>query len=369
MKRLATILESRSRRYLILVICPTFLACCYLLVLSAKGYVSRAQVMVEGDSSVAAMGAEFVQGLVNVGAGKSKQDALLVEKFMYSRVMLEHLDAELGLRKHFSAPRVDILGRLDRNASMEDFLDYYRGRLKIKLDEQALILSIEFTAFDPDFAHEVVRKLIARSEIFVNEVSRQFALEQLRFVEEQVSEASSRLQTASREVIGLQRDNEVLSPQWETEAVAKILGGLEAQLAEQRAELKAMTAYLNVQAPDVIAARQRVRALEQQIAQERDRLVGRQAPGLNDLMLEYQGAETNVKLAGELYKAALATLETTRLDAARKVKILVSVDRPSKPDSAEHPRVLYWVASIFILLNLAYFVMGLVIATVEDHRE
>ena len=69
----------------------------------------------------------------------------------------------------------------------------------------------------------------------------------------------------------------------------------------------------------------------------------------NDLMLAYQDADVSVRLATEVYKTALATLETTRLDAVRKVKYLISVDKPSLPDSAELPRVTYWTLMYFWL--------------------
>jgi capsular polysaccharide transport system permease protein len=369
MNSLLTLPASRLVRYVALVVVPALLTMLYLAVFAARGFVSQAQVMVESESSMIAAGSELAQGLLNVSGGHSKRDALVVESFMRSRSMLEHLDGELDLRSHFSRPRVDLVGRLARDASAEAFLDYYRGKLKVKIDEQSMIISIEFTAFAPEFAHRVVEKLIERSEVFVNEAARQFAREQVSFVQDQVDQANERLKSASRRVIELQRSHEMLSPQIETESVARIVASLEGELAERRTQFKAMAAYLNPQAPDMVAARNQIRALEAQVEQERARLVGSQKPGLNDLMLAYQDAETDVKLATEVYKTALATLEATRLEAVRKVKLLVSVDQPSLPDTAGHPRVLYWTATVFLLLNLAYFVLGLIVATVEDHRE
>ncbi len=369
MKHLREWFATRRRRYMVLVLAPTLLTFFYLSVIAADGYVSRAQLMVEQDQSIAGAGAELALGLLNVGSGKSKQDALLAENFMRSRTMLEYVDGQLDLRSHFSAPPIDFIGRLAEEASSEEFLDYYREQLKIKIDEESLILAIEFTAFDAEFARKVVEALMSRSEVFVNEVAREFSKEQLRFVEDQVHQANDRLKEASRKVIELQRSNEVLSPMLEAESVGKIVASLEGELAEQRTQIKTMSAYLNPQAPDMIAARNRASALEAQVAQERARLVGSGAPGLNDLMLDYQDAETDVRLATEVYKTALATLEATRLESVRKVKLLINVDRPSLAESAEYPKVFYWTAIAFVLLNLAYFVLGLIVATVEDHRE
>lgn len=370
-------LDGKLQRYLALVGLPTLLVFAYLGLVAADGYVSRAQVMVEQDSPLGAgSGAELALGLLSVGGGATKRDVLVVQNYMSSRTMLEDLDAALGLRGHFSGAAVDWFGRLDAEASEEDFLEYYQKHLTLTIDEESMILGIEFVAYDADFAQAVTRHLVSRAEAFVNEVSRYLAREQLDFVQAEVNKAQERLKQASREMITLQRRSEVFSPEAEAEALGQILAGLEVELSKQRTQLKALSGYLNPNAPDVVSTRQRIAALEAQVEQERARLVGGRGDeqtlaggGLNDLMLSYQDAQVDLKLATEIYQTALATLESTRLDAARKVKYLVSVDEPSRPDSAEKPRVAYWTATIFVFLNLAFFVFNLIVATIQDHRE
>ncbi|HEY1075272.1 MAG TPA: hypothetical protein VGE51_01160 [Fontimonas sp.] len=369
MKTIPDVLSGRAGRYVSLVLAPTLLAWLYLALISTNGYISRAHVMVEQDSQMVSAGAELALGLLSMGGGKSKQDALLVEDFMKSRTMLEYLDAELDLRGHFSAPTFDVVGRLASDASKEDFLAYYNDHLTVTIDDQSLILSVEFAAFDPEYAQKITQKLVARSEEFVNEVSMELAREQLKFVEDQVEQANERLKQASKDMIVLQRDNDVLSPEKEAEAASVIVAQLEGELVTQRTQLKTLSAFLNPAAPDVVAVQQRIRALEAQLEQERGRIVGRKGSGLNDLMLKYQDADVAVRLATEVYKTALATLEATRLESVRKVKSLVSIDRPSLSDEAEYPRILYWTLTVFLFLNLGYFVISLIIATIEDHRE
>ena len=369
MKALSCFTSSLMKRYFLLVAVPTLVALLYLGVFASDGYVSRAQVIVQQDASLAAAGAELALGLLSVGGGKSKQDALLVQDFMRSRTMLDYLDRELNLRAHFSSADVDPLSRLDPEAPAEEFLEYFRDHLIVSIDNDSLILEVEFFAFDPVFAQDVGQKLIERSETFVNDVSQKLAQGQLAFVEKEAEKANERVKQATRAMIALQRRTEVLDPQQEAEAMAQILAELEIELAKQRTQIKAMSGYLNSTAPDMVAARQRIAALEEQLEQERDRLVGTSSKGLNDLMLTFQDAQVEARLAAEVYKTALATLESTRLDAVRKVKYLISIDTPNLPDSAEMPRVLYWTVTIFAFLNLIYFVGGLIVATIQDHRE
>lgn len=357
------------RAYLVSVVGTTLIILLYLGVVASEGYVSRAQVMVEEDSDLPA--SALALGLLSVGSSASKVDALVVETYMRSPAMLQALDEKQDLMGHFSSDSVDMIGRLDHDASRESFLKYYNDHLTTEVDEESFILTVEFVAYSPEFAQAVVAELIERSERFVNDLSHELARQQLSFVERETTKAHQRLKDATAALIDLQRQYDVISPESEVQATGSIVAGLQRELSKQRTELKTLSGYLSARAPEVISAKQKISALEEQIVQERQRLVGshRDQPGLNDIAAAYQDAQGNVELAAEIYKTAMATQETTRLDAVRKVKYLVSVAPAVLPDEAEHPRIAYWTFTAFIFLNLLYFVATLIVATIQDHRE
>lgn len=365
-----SVARPKTRRYLLWVGLPTLLVFLYLALLAADGYVSRAQVMVEHENNAGlAAAAEMTLGALALGSSSTKQDALVVQTFMQSRAMLDYLEKEIGLRAHYSADGVDSWGRLSKTATEEEFLEYFRRHLTIDVDDATNVIDVEYVAYDAEFAQRVARLIVKRAETFVNDIGQHLAREQLGFVNGEVEKAHNRVQDASRELILLQRKYELFSPEKESESTGLILSGLNQELSKQRVELKALSAYLNPKAPEVQVVKARIEALENQIAGEQRKLIGGESSGLNDALLAYQDAQVNVTLAGEVYKAALASLESARLEALRKVKYLVALSEPSLPDEAEHPRVWYWTATIFVFLNLLYFVAGLVIATIEDHRE
>ncbi|QHS10545.1 hypothetical protein [Sinimarinibacterium sp. NLF-5-8] len=365
---------SRSQRYALAVLLPTLLVALYLALWASKGYVSRTQVMVEQDNSAMAAAAEMTLGLLTIGGQRSKTDALIVETFMRSRAMLDYLDAELALRAHFSSPDVDIVSRLAHDASGEEFLRYYQQRLHTQVHDETYVLDVEFVAFDPAYAQQVTQLLVKRAEKFVNDVAQQLARDQLAFVTDELAGAHQRLKAASQALITLQQQYDVLSPEGETQVSGMVLTGLMQELVKARTERSALLSYLNARAPEVSAVNARIRALEQQVSAERSKQVGgasgaRSGKGLNEVMLAYQDAEVDLKLATEVYKGALATMEKTRLETARKGKYLVSMAAPNLPDDDERPRTAYWTLTFFVLLNLIYFVLSLIVATIQDHRD
>ncbi len=358
----------RVPRYITLVLVPTLLVCLYLWLFASEGYISRASFLIEQDSP-AVSGTDVALSLLNLGGGPSRQDALVVDVFLRSRALLAELQQSLDLKGHFSDKERDWLTRMDANVPEEEFLKYFRKHLHTEIDEESQIMLLEFTAYDAEFARRVTEQLVERGEAFVNTINQNLAEEQMAFVGREVEKAAGRMRQATVDMLALQRKNDVLSPERETESVAQILAGLEAELSRQQTQLKALSGYLNPTAPDVVATKQRIDALQAQVAEERARMLGSQKDGFGDIMLAYQDAEVNLRIAGELYKSALTSLETTRLEAVRKAKFLIPIDRPSQPDEPELPRVGYWTFTAFLLLNLVFFVGGLIVATIQDHRE
>lgn len=359
--------STRLLSYLAAVLLPTFVVLVYQGLVASDGYVSQVEIMVEQENALPSP--ELALGLLSLGSAPSKVDALVVQTFLESRTMLEYLDNEMDLFGHFSSPEVDPWNRLASDASREDFLEHFRDQLDVQVDDESYVMTIEFIAHDSNYAHRVLQHLVARSEQFVNDISQFLAREQLSFVQREVDRAKDELKQASRRMAELQRDNRVFSPEKETEVSGTVIAGLMQELAKERTQLKALNSYLNAGASEVVASRQQISALEEQIAQERSKLVGVDQQGLNDLLIAYQDAEVDLTVATEVYKGAVGTLESTRLDTSRKVKFLVPISEPSLPSSAEHPWVFYWGLTVFLVLNLVYFVFSLILATIKDHRE
>ncbi len=364
---LGGLLESQDGAlYLSIAIVPLLLYALYIGLVRSSGYVSEAQMVIERDAMISAPSLDL--GIFSM-PNTSLTDALVIKEYIRSRAMLESLDAELDLRGHYADDRWDPISRLDRQASKEDFLKFYRKRVDVRVDGESMIISLKVEAYTPEFAQAMATAIVRRAENFVNEISHALAREQMAFVQSELEGANRRLREASDRLVALQKKNELLSPEIETVTLGNIIATLQAELASRRAELSTLRSYLNDTAPEVVAARKRITALEQQIERERAKQVGIDSQGLSELALDYQAAQMAVKVAADAYQIGLKTLETARLDASRKAKHLVQVSGPGLPDEALVPRRAYSIFTAAVLLHLLYFVVTLVVATVRDHRD
>lgn len=358
----------RRWAYLGFVLLPVLLLALYYALFSSDRYLSQTRLIVEGDDPAGV--ATIALGLLTPSQSGSALDAELVRSFIRSPAMLDHLQAEIDLRAHFSAPTVDSFSRMDAEASEEAFFERYLGYVEVEIDENAPIIQLKVQAFDRDYAQALSRRIAERAERFVNEVGQSLAREQVAFVQGELDKANLRLQQETAALIKLQNQNRMLDPVLESQAVAQIIGGLQQELSRARTELKALRAYMSPTASEVVSKRKKIAAMESQIEQERSRQVkaGDQQP-LNDLVLEFKERELAVQVATDVYQGSLKSLESSKLDASRKVKHLVRVSGPTRPDASLMPRRAYNVATLFVALNLAFLIGGLLIASIRDHME
>ena len=357
------------RLRLAIVGAPLLLAAIYLFVFAADRYVSESIVTVRQNGAEGAVGFNLTS-LLGVSVPASLDDEKMLEAYILSMDMLRKLDQKLGLRKAFNSPRADFIFRLGSGATQEEFLDYYRNRVEIVVEEDSGLLRIRTQGFSPEAAAALNREVLALSERFINESSHRLAREQMAFAESERRKARAGVEKARDAVLSFQRAHDILDPLAQAEASSGLTANLQAELSKQEAELKGLLGYLDEDAYQVAALRAQIAGMRAQLETEGRRVVkSPKGASLNVLAGEYQELLAELEFATETYKLAMTGVETARLESTRKLKSLVLVQSPTLPESARHPRRFYLLFALFMGLALAYGIARLIVATIEDHLE
>jgi capsular polysaccharide transport system permease protein len=350
---------------------PVLLVALYLAFVAAHRYVSESRVAVQLAGSE---NASAIPGAAMLLAGvkqPSHTEALFVQQYVHSLALLQVLDKELDLRGHYSGEKVDLLYRLPADASQEDFHAYYRERVEVLFDDVSMVLTIRVQAFNSEFAEKLNRRILELSERFVNETSRIIAREQLGFAEGELKVAAERVEKAQTQLLAFQNRNRLVDPAQQAQAAVALSAELQASLSRREAELKSLRAYLNDNAPQVLAARNDIRALKEQLEAERTRATGdgRQSQRLNALALDFQALKLQVDFANDAYKLALGAVENARIEASRKVRSLVTIEPPTRPQTAYYPMHAYTLLTVLVVCVLLYAILRLVLATIREHQD
>ena len=368
MRQVLPLLTARNLR-LLTVAAPWLLAAFYLFALAADRYVSESIITVRQSGAEGAVGFNLTS-LLGVSVPASLDDEKMLEAYILSMDILRKLDQELGLKEAFNSPGADFVFRLGSGATQEQFLDYYRSRVEVVVEEDSGLLRIRTQGFTPESAAALNRQVLALSERFINESSHRLAREQMAFGESELRKARSVVDKARDAVLAFQKAHDILDPLAQAEASSGLTAQLQAMLANQEAELKGLLGYLDDDAYQVEALRAQIAGIRAQLESEGRRVVkGPKGVSLNVLAGEFQELLAELEFATETYKLALTGVETARIESTRKLKSLVLVQSPVQPESAEYPRRLYMLFALFMGLALLYGIIRLIIATIEDHLE
>ncbi|MCP1267572.1 sugar transporter [Aeromonas hydrophila] len=342
------------------------LATIYYSFVASDRYVSQASLIIKQADQLKMM--PDALSMLGLG-GSNHQDVLVIQDYLKSWDMLNTLDKKLQLKQHYQSDSADLFSRLPADASREEFLAFYRDHLTVSLDELSGVLTVSLQAFEPEYAKQVVALMLKESEGFINRLSRQVAVEQLKFVESQVARSHERLLSEREKMLAFQNQHQLMSPEATSTAMMGVVSELEAELVRQDAELKRLQIYMNPNAPDVVAVKDRVDALTRQLAQEKQRLTGSEKQALNEVNADYQAVQVQTQLAADVYKTGLVSMEQARVEAYRKLKHLLVVSQPSLSEEAEYPRRLYNLATIGVLLCLFYGLVVMGLATLREHQD
>jgi capsular polysaccharide transport system permease protein len=359
----------RQHPFLSLALLSTLLAAVYWLWLASDRYVSEARVVIQSTELPGGQSMDFA-GLLGGAAASNRPDQLLLRDHLMSVDMLRKLDAQLNLRAHYSDSQSDVLSRLWANdEAIEWFHRHYLSRVNITLDEYAGVLVIQAQAYNPRMAQAITTQLVQEGEATMNRLAHQLAQAQVQFLEQQVNTLHQRVLQTRRAVLDYQDKQGLASPQATAESIAAIVARLEAQRADLQTQRSALQAYLVPEHSSIVLLDQQIKAIQNQIAQEQNKLTSGKGPTLNRTLEAFQRLEMEALFAQDVYKTALIALEKGRVEATRTLKKMSLLQAPSLPEHPMQPERYYNLLVFAIVALLLAGVAHLMLAIVKDHND
>lgn len=311
-----------------------------------------------------------VSSLLTGGGSSNSQDMLLLRDYLLSTDMLKYLVKNADFRKHYSGSGADFFTRLrDEDAPLEKLHEYYQKRVSVELDSYAGVLRIKVEAFTPEKAHQIASLLLSQGEAQMNLLGQRLAQEQVEFLEQQVAVLEKRFNATREALLSYQNENGLVSPTATVESLSTVVATLEGQLASLKARRSALSSYQSKRSPEVVRVNSEIKALNDQIESERNRLARQGGNALNALSSDYQTLQLKAEFAQQSYSGALSALETTRIEAARKLKKISILQNPTYPDFPLLPGRVYQVTVYTLGILLLVLIISMIVMVVKEHND
>ncbi len=350
--------------FLLLFILPVVIVTIYEYSYATDRFESKASVFITEESSQSSPLDLTLLGITDAG---SSRDILVLKAFIESQALLSKFDEKLGLRKHFSDPKADFLSRLDKGASREEYFEYYLNRVKATYDDEAQLLEFSVQTFDSEYSRKVLQFILKESQIFIDRLNSNVSSSQLAFFENEVKKSEALLAVEKKKLRDFQKENNFLSTEVSTQAIIGTISALEQQLAQRKSELASRQGILGENSPTLRRLRAEIAALDDQIAKANNRIASGKGGSLSELDAQFRDFTLLIEFKTLRYKANLDALAKAQVEAARRLRFLTIVSKPTLADESLYPDRPYIIITTALIALLIYFIVSITLATIREH--
>ncbi|RUO71796.1 chain-length determining protein [Idiomarina ramblicola] len=355
----------KTQPHWVLALILIFGAAIYWGLIATDRYVSRAHIVLE--SPEVNMSSMNISSLLSGTQGSG--DLLLLRDHLLSVTMLRKLQQDLNLREHYAQGFIDSWSRLEaEEVPIEVFHEYMLNYISVEFDEYASILKIQVQAFDKAMAQDIVEALLEEGEQHMNSMGQRLAQEQVDFIEEQATVAEERLFEARDQMLQFQNEHGLVSPSQTVEAIFMTVSQLKAQLASLEARKKALMSYQSERSSEIIRLSSEISSLEQQVEIEQAKMARQSGDALNETSSRFETLQLKAEFALQLYTNTITALESTRIEAARKLKQVSVLEFPTLPEYSTRPDRLYNIVVFLLFTVFIAAIAHLARAIIRDHK-
>ncbi len=355
--------------YLLVAAGSLLITTIYFYGIGRNRYITSADVVVrksQNESSTTfSLGAFLGSG--NTG---SLEDARYLKTYLLSTQVLEDLEEKMPFVNLNKKKFPDVFAGLNTNISREEKYFFYRKQVSVTLDEISGILKVTTIGFEPSTSLNINNFLLNQAELFVNKLNQDIYKKQLDFAKKQVTDNLEKLEIAQNELQSFQLKNKSLDLSFDAATTNNLIATLESNLAQKKVELATMKKkFVSPKAPEVLDVLNLVEEIEKMIENERRAVVSPEGKNLNKKVAKLNNLRSKLAFAEDLYKSALSTSESTRIDSLQQQRFLAIV---SKPVLAEQ-QYLYWrhkgFLTVIVIITIIYFLSKFLLGLSENHLD
>lgn len=360
-------LPRKGKIFACVVLLPTVAVFLYYLLWASPMYVSQTRFAIRSADSSGG-GLDIASALLR-SSSSTGADAHIVVEYIQSLDIIHDIDKELGVDLHFSDKGHDVFSRLTNNPTQDEQLRYWKWAVIPALDQDTGIITLETKAYSPEMAQKIAAAVLARSEALVNTMNLRAREDAVSLAQSEVQRAEARVRKAQEAMRNFRDAHTLLDPRVTAAGLQGVVTELEGEAVKLRAQLSEAQSFMRSSAPATKALQTRLKAVESQLDQEKQRLAGlrSQEGNLNAVVGEYEDLTIEAEFAQKQLVTAMSALESARVHEVAKSRYVVAFQQPTLPDESLYPRPFLFTAYVFVGALLLLGLGSLITASIREH--
>ena len=352
---------------MLVVVLPTLLTAIYYYGFAADQYVSEAQFVVRSSNRQPASGG-LGSLLTTVGLSHSQDDTYPVNDFIMSRDAAKLLVDREDLRAILKRPEADIWSRYPNflyDDKFESLFKRYKDFVSVHLDTSSGISDLTVKAFRAEDARRIANALLSDAEALVNRMNVRARRDAINMTQTEVDRAEQRVTEVQTALTAYRTRQNTIDPTKASTGLLDMIGRLSQESASSKAQLSELL-RTSPQSPQIPGLRNRIGALDRQVAEEKLKVVGDNS-SIAVSLGEFERLQLSREFADKSLSSAIGSLEAARVEAQRQQLYLERVVEPNLADAALYPKRFNGVATVLLAALLIYGIGWLLYAGVREH--
>jgi len=362
--------KSVSRYFFFIALAiPTLCAFLYFTFLASPMYISQASFAVRKADGNAPAASGITAAMLGSSGGLAGTDPFIINDYIQSLDIVQDIDRELNLVKHYTARSHDVISRLWQKPTQDELLKYWRWIMVPQLSRDTGIISVEARAYSPEMAQKIAQAVLVRSEALVNAMNDRSRNDAVELAHKEVQRAEGRVKTAQVALKEFRDMHATLDPKTTAAGLQDIVVKLETEATTLRTKIAETSSYMRPNTPVLKAYRQRLAAVEEQLAREKQRVAGTSAAqnNISSLVGDYEELSREAEFAQQQLVSAMGSLETARVQQATQSRYVVAYQQPTLPDESLYPRPLLFTLYTFLGTLITLGLLSLIWASIREH--
>lgn len=346
---------------LLVVQVPVLVAGLYFGLIASDRYESEMQFSLRNFKASAP--AAFMS-LTGLPTGNLMQEAKVVQSYVHSRALVDHLLERTDLFGKFNSPDIDVFSRFPQGDPIEDFMEYWRERVGVHVETLSGIVTVTVQAFSAQDAQEINSLILEAVDQLVNELSARARADLLQFNRQDLDQAQERLKALSEDLAALRNSTGLLDPELYAKSISAVATELEVRLSDMRVRQRAALGSMNADTPQMRFLARQIETLESEIVRLRQEIASPGSTGetLSTTKALFDRYLLDQEIARKQYTQASLEYERARLDADRRQVYTAVVMQPTLPEDAEYPRRIWsWTVVLVLCISAWGGLVGLAV--------
>jgi capsular polysaccharide transport system permease protein len=352
----------------VVVILPLIASTIYYGIFASDVYISESKFVVRSPDKPASTGLGVI--LKTAGFANAGDEIYAAQSYATSRDALRAINRNGAFKMAYSRPDISIFDRfnpLGLQDSFERLYKYFTGKVSVQNDSSTSITTLTVRAYDPRDAYRFNEQLLELSETTVNRLNDRGRQDLLQQAELEVEKYKQSSQAAAIALAAYRNRSGVLDPEKQAQVQMQMISKLQDQLIAAKTELTQLQRY-TPENPRIPVVQTEMGTIQHQIDAEMGKVAGN-SRSLAASAVQFQRLTLQSQFADRQLAAALASLEEARSEATRKQAYVERIVQPNLPDSPLEPNRLRGIFATLIVSLIAFGILRMLIAGVQEHAQ